>query len=370
MDKLDNYELLDLNYAVEKIYREITESLTTVDSPKGYILVGQPGAGKTTLQRMIFENDSNIAIINGDEYRKRHPHYEEIFEKYGKDAVEHTQSFSNAVTNTLIAKLSEDGYNIVVEGTGRRAEVPLKTCRDLKEKGYDVELMVMCCNAEIAWQSTIDRYNMLLDRGEQPRAVPRDKFEEAVNALPYTVSTLFESGEFSEITLYNRKKDCLYRMSEKEYDPALDVYDILHQYGHEYIADDYAYSFVVNENHLNIKHIDSSLSIEKAVEVFEKKYNDFEFKDEYSMLTLSVEYIKADGTAVDDIDSEIDLLIYDEKGLRVIEDFDIEATKKYKPDFVNDTYLFGKYLPQIREFAEKLNDKTLDLTQGQGNGRK
>lgn len=214
MNELDNYDLSDLNYAVDKFYKEITAETTPVNNPKAYILGGQAGAGKSHLHRMIVRNEPNTVVINGDAYRELHPNYDAIFEKYGADAADHTQSFSNAVTNALIEKLSADSYNLIVEGTCRRAEVPLKTCKDFKEKGYEVELMIICCEKETAWQSTLDRYEMMKQEGKVPRAVSKDKFDKMVKALPDNVDELYLSGEFDEITLWDRNENELYRMTE------------------------------------------------------------------------------------------------------------------------------------------------------------
>jgi len=214
MNELDYYDLSDLNYAVDKFYKQLTAGKAPVNNPKAYILGGQAGAGKTTLQDIVRQKEPNTVVINGDAYRERHPNYDAIFEKYGADAADHTQSFSNAVTNALIEKLSADSYNLIVEGTCRRAEVPLKTCKDFKEKGYEVELMIICCEKETAWQSTLDRYDMMKQQGKVPRAVSRDKFDEMVNALADNVDSLYKTGEFDEITLYDRQEKELYRMTE------------------------------------------------------------------------------------------------------------------------------------------------------------
>lgn len=214
MNELDNYDLSDLNNAVDEFYKEITAETTPVNNPKAYILGGQAGAGKSHLHRMIVRNEPNTVVINGDAYRERHPNYDAIFEKYGADAADHTQSFSNAVTNALIEKISADSYNLIVEGTCRRAEVPLKTCKDFKEKSYDVELMIICCEKETAWQSTLDRYDMMIQQGKVPRAVSRDKFDEMVSVLADNVDSLYRSGEFDEITLYDRQENELYRMTD------------------------------------------------------------------------------------------------------------------------------------------------------------
>jgi len=85
----------------------------------------------------------------------------------------------------------------------------------LKEKGYSVTLAVMCTDKETSWQSTIDRYNEMERLGLTARAVPRDKFEETVRAIPDNISVLYKLGEFDNILLFNRKTECLYNMKKQ-----------------------------------------------------------------------------------------------------------------------------------------------------------
>ena len=59
MNELDNYDLSDLNNAVDEFYKEITAETTPVNNPKAYILGGQAGAGKSHLHRMIVRNEPN-----------------------------------------------------------------------------------------------------------------------------------------------------------------------------------------------------------------------------------------------------------------------------------------------------------------------
>lgn len=73
----------------------------------------------------------------------------------------------------------------------------------------------MCTDKETAWQSTIDRYNEMERLGLLARAVPRDKFEETVKAIPDNISALYKSGEFENILLFNRKTECLYNMKKQ-----------------------------------------------------------------------------------------------------------------------------------------------------------
>jgi UDP-N-acetylglucosamine kinase len=193
-------------------YTEAIENKLPVNTPTAYILGGQPGAGKTTLQRIIAKTEPNIIVINGDEYRKYHPNFSKLQAKFGNDSVLHTQKFSNYITETLIRQLSDEHYNLVIEGTLRTAETPLSTCKQLKNKDYNVELAVMAVNKQTSWQGTIDRYNIMKSKGETPRATPKAHHDLVVAVLPENIDKLYKSGEFDNITLYNRNGDNLYDM--------------------------------------------------------------------------------------------------------------------------------------------------------------
>ena len=103
--------------------------------PLGYVLGGQPGSGKSVLTETIKKNNKNIISINGDEYRSWHPYFSEIQNTYGKDSSKITAKFAGKVTEALIKKAIKEKYNVVIEGTFRTAETPLKTLKDLKENG-------------------------------------------------------------------------------------------------------------------------------------------------------------------------------------------------------------------------------------------
>ena len=75
----------------------------------------------------------------------------------------------------------------------------------------------MCCNQDVAWRSTINRYNLMKHQGLVPRAVTRLKYNEMVENLPDNVDALYRSEEFNEITLWDRDENELYRMTETPY---------------------------------------------------------------------------------------------------------------------------------------------------------
>ncbi|GHU55987.1 toxin zeta [Clostridia bacterium] len=192
-----------------ELFEDLTENKTPVNEPVAIILGGQPGAGKTTLHQ-IFENQMpNIIKIVGDDFREYHPHFDKLNEKYA-DSVPYTAPFAGKMTEALIEELSGKKYNLIIEGTLRTTDVPLKTNAILKNKGYKTELSIIATPAEKSWQGTLDRYNKMLEKGMTPRATEKSHHDKVVNVLAENLDALYLSKEFDKITLYNRNKEKLY----------------------------------------------------------------------------------------------------------------------------------------------------------------
>lgn len=200
--------------AFETQYNIIKDILTNEKIPniypKAYILGGQPGAGKSNIQRWLKQKDMNIIAINADDFRVYHPFFDDIQAMYVKDSPKYTQPFINKVTERLIDELSEKKYNLIIEGTLRTAEVPLKTCLNLKQKGYSVELNIIAVKKAISYESTLLRYEVALSEGDTPRATAKAHHDMVADAIVDNLDAIEKAGAFDAIKLFNRNGDCLY----------------------------------------------------------------------------------------------------------------------------------------------------------------
>jgi len=219
----------DVAKVVDKRFKKLIAVSKSSDNPFAVLCGGQPGAGKTTIHGIQSEINPGIIIINGDEYRNNHPNFERIQSQYGDDSVLYTQPFANAVVEGLIDRLSSEKYPLVIEGTLRDPNVPLKTCDTLKNKGYSVEMHIIAVNKNESWQGTIDRYNRMKNNGQTARATPKDKHDEVVEKLPDNLSTLYQSGQFDRIALYTRDKNCIFDSLESPgKNPKELLFNVLH----------------------------------------------------------------------------------------------------------------------------------------------
>ena len=163
---------------IDVCYRDYAETAR----PKAYLVVGQPGAGKTQIIREICK-EKDIAYINGDGFRKFYPEYHELYRKHGDELVNITKGFSGAITERLIEKLSDKRLDLIIEGTLRTTDVPEKTRALLSQKGYKTELDLIVVKPEISWLRTRRRYEEMKKEGMTPRMTPKDHHDKVVKSL-------------------------------------------------------------------------------------------------------------------------------------------------------------------------------------------
>ena len=185
--------------------------VSAVDKPHAELLGGQSGAGKTKLHHLIKnEHNKNAIVINGDEYRSRHPHYRELDAKYGVDAVSYTATWAGKMTEALIDALSVMQYNLVIEGTLRMSAVPLKTATLLKRRGYSVSLALMAVKPEISLISCQIRYEQMRIAGTIPRATDPAHHNKIIYDIVSNLDVLEKSEMFDDIRLFSRTGACLF----------------------------------------------------------------------------------------------------------------------------------------------------------------
>lgn len=149
--ELSDYTEIEFEAALTFNIRTLTKEGTPVSNPLAYVLGGQSGTGKSTLQEYLLQQHPNTIIIDGDTFRQQHSHFDELVEKYSKDAMKYTSQFSGRMTDELVDYFSQAGYNLIVEATLRTFEVPFDSAKQFKESGYQVELYVMAVKPELSY---------------------------------------------------------------------------------------------------------------------------------------------------------------------------------------------------------------------------
>ena len=208
-----NYTNEELELVFQKILKMYMSSYSSSKNPKVFLLGGQPGAGKSGLENMLNLKDEYISI-SGDDYREYHPRFKEINLEYGKEASKYTQQWAGQITEKLIEKLAKEKYNLIIEGTLRTAQLPLKEANRFKKLGYEVELHVLAVKPEKSYLGTLLRYEEMIKWGKIPRMTPKEHHDLVVKNIGDNLEIIYNSKAFDNIKLFDRENNLLYNYKE------------------------------------------------------------------------------------------------------------------------------------------------------------
>lgn len=188
---------------------------TSVSKPKALLVCGQPGAGKTYLVEHL--RKENWAFVNGDTFRSFFPNIAQIKKEMGEDYIEATRPFNGKMTEAMIEELSNRKCNLIIEGTLRTTEVPIKTKNLLEAKGYDVALCVLVVRPEISYLRAKQRYADMKEAKLVPRKTDVSFQKNITDGLAKNVDYLYSAKEFKDIRLYkevDKELTCVYSMKK------------------------------------------------------------------------------------------------------------------------------------------------------------
>ena len=213
MNNEKNYTDEEFQKAFRQILNYYKSRYSSQKNPKAFLLGGQPGAGKSGLENMINIKDEYLSI-SGDDYRKFHPLYKQLNKIYGKESSKYTQRWAGEITEKLIDVLSKEKYNLIIEGTLRTAELPLKEANRFKKAGYEVELNVVVVKPEKSRLRTLQRYEEMIADKKIPRMTPKEHHDLVVNNIGNNLEIIYNSKAFDNIKLFDRENNPLYNYKE------------------------------------------------------------------------------------------------------------------------------------------------------------
>ncbi|EHO78136.1 MULTISPECIES: zeta toxin family protein [Fusobacterium] len=220
---MKNYTDEELEKQFKKILYFYKSRYSPTENPKVFLLGGQPGAGKSGLENAINIENEYISI-SGDDYREYHPKFEELNIRYGKESSKYTQQWAGEITERLIKELGKEKYNLIIEGTLRTSELPLKEAYRFKKNGYEVELNIIVVKPEKSYLGTLLRYEQMITKGKTPRMTPKEHHDLVVNSIGNNLEIIYNSKVFDNIKLFDRENHLLYNYKES---PGINPKDII-----------------------------------------------------------------------------------------------------------------------------------------------
>ena len=195
------------------------------DSPEAIFIVGQSGSGKSSI---AIPNKNNYIFINGDEFRE---YYKDTLNLKNNDIykyLEESGKVSGKIVEHLIKSLSDKKYNLIIEGTLRTSEVPIKTAELLVDKDYKCNMIAIAMHPSESLLRTVNRYIALeyshvTDNRILPRPVDPKIHDNIVKNFGHNLQKAIDSKLFTNIDLYSSQK-IIYSSPAKEHIPISNIY--------------------------------------------------------------------------------------------------------------------------------------------------
>jgi len=109
--------------------------------PVAIVMMGGPGSGKSTMRSQLF-SDAGYVTVDNDAIKEKIPHYWIGVANSDSDAAKRVHGVAGDIVHELTRRATRQGYNVIIDGTGRHLDGMERTIKDLKKKGYEVRLMM------------------------------------------------------------------------------------------------------------------------------------------------------------------------------------------------------------------------------------
>ncbi len=103
------------------------------------------------------------------------------------------------MTGMALQKARDEKLHVLVEGTFRTVETPLKTLEDFQSAGYQTTVMIATCPKEVSWSSTLSRYSKMAQANVTPRFTPKDAHDVVIDKLAGNVDEVKLAGNVDEV---------------------------------------------------------------------------------------------------------------------------------------------------------------------------
>ena len=212
----------DIETIFELKKNDLTRNIQPSSNPVAILLGGQPASGKSKLAVKAEEEHQKetFLIINGDEYRIYHPEHDSLIKEVALYS-EKTQMFSSVFTEKLIEEAIKNCFSVIVEGTMRNPEVPLKTSKMFKDAGYRVEAYIIAAPEQFTREGIHKRYLQELQNKGFGRMADIRAHDEAVTGLLKSINTLYDKKAVDKISIHTfmaRERESVFVLKNDEWD--------------------------------------------------------------------------------------------------------------------------------------------------------
>ena len=179
-------------------------------NPKVSYIVGQPGAGKTSLSRHMQKeykkNGECVVEIGSDKIATYHRYYSELLKLLPEECYAISRQFSVPAEKIISERLRSNRISIIREISLSKGEKDYKSIQEFKDGNYYVEINVIAVDKYESFLSCIERDIKLLELGYDPRPVARNNHDRMYDAFLQELIEIRKRGICDRINVFRRGK--------------------------------------------------------------------------------------------------------------------------------------------------------------------
>lgn len=190
--------------------------ITPQDQPVVIYVMGQPGAGKTRIARMILSSLRKPVHITGEIFKTAHPDYLQLLREEPRTASERIRADYRAWQARAEAHVRAGRGDMVVEITPESAVQFVARAAVDRQAGYRVGLAVLAVREADSRQGTATRYAQVSQLGAPPRFTAAAGHRACFAILPETVALAEQMSVVDEVVVMRRDAHPLYHNHQND----------------------------------------------------------------------------------------------------------------------------------------------------------
>lgn len=213
----------DINIGIENFFTQLlieaknkkpeAKTLGDISSqhPKISYIVGQPGAGKTSLEKYIqreYEERNECTVeISADKVATYHRYYDELLKLLPDECYSISRKFVTPACEVILREVKNQKLNVVRECALSKGKQDYRRIGAFKAAGYNVEVNIIAVDKYESFLSCMERDVKLLESGYLPRPVTRKNHDNMYEPFLSEIAELNKRGICDNVKVFVRGED-------------------------------------------------------------------------------------------------------------------------------------------------------------------
>jgi predicted ABC-type ATPase len=139
-----------LHTKIEDSFLSKVKPVPPNEKPVAILMMGGPASGKSSMVRALGTDESTFVAADADAVKEQIPEYRKAVSARARNAAAMVHEESSDIVKKVRAKAIDQNKNLIVDGTGAKADSYISTIKKLKEKGYHTNLMLADMDPDVA----------------------------------------------------------------------------------------------------------------------------------------------------------------------------------------------------------------------------